>query len=88
MVLKFIIFQKKSGWVLKKGSGQLEVHQDFTMDFSMRIMSLSKKKNKLDQCNGGNLNGRYTYFVTDEYPFIPRCLFGIISPDFNRSRHR
>ncbi len=43
---------------------------------------------RLDRCNGGDLDGRYVYFVTDSYPFVPRCLTGKVSDDFNRSRHR
>lgn len=38
----------------------------------------------LDRCNGGMLNGKYVYFVTEQYPFFPRCLWGQISPDFLR----
>lgn len=38
----------------------------------------------LDQCNGGVLNGRYVYFVTDSFPFWPRCVFGEVSEDFRR----
>ncbi len=30
----------------------------------------------LDECNGAMLNGTYTYFATDTYPFYPRCLYG------------
>ena len=44
--------------------------------------------NRLDQCNGGYLNGKYAYFLTGPFPFVPRCLYGEISPDFNISRHR
>ena len=36
----------------------------------------------LDECNGGELNGRFVYFATDNYPFFPRCLWGNISADF------
>jgi hypothetical protein len=43
--------------------------------------------NKLDQCNGGMLNGKFVYFVTDSYPFVGRCLWGTISSDFGRTRH-
>lgn len=42
---------------------------------------------QLDQCNGGLLNGKFVYFVTDSYPFITRCLWGKVSSDFGRSRH-
>ena len=30
----------------------------------------------LDACNGITLNGKYVYFVTDEYPYVGRCLKG------------
>lgn len=30
----------------------------------------------LDECNGAMLNGTYTYFATDGYPYYPRCLYG------------
>ncbi len=32
----------------------------------------------LDSCNGTVIDGEYVYFVTDEYPHIPRCLNGEI----------
>lgn len=30
----------------------------------------------LDACNGALLNGTYTYFATDSFPFFPHCLKG------------
>ncbi|MEM9200563.1 MAG: YHYH protein [Actinomycetota bacterium] len=30
----------------------------------------------LDACNGAEIDGEYVYFLTDEYPYIPRCLMG------------
>ncbi len=30
----------------------------------------------LDECNGIELNGEYSYFVTNEYPYMSRCLKG------------
>lgn len=30
----------------------------------------------LDQCNGTEIDGTYAYVITDEYPYIPRCLMG------------
>ena len=41
----------------------------------------------LDQCNGGQLNGKYVYFITLDYPFIGRCLWGDIAPGFGSNRH-
>lgn len=32
---------------------------------------------ELDECNGTEINGQYAYFVTDEYPYMSRCLKGI-----------
>lgn len=31
---------------------------------------------QLDECNGIEVNGQYAYFVTDEYPYMSRCLKG------------
>lgn len=30
----------------------------------------------LDECNGTEIDGEYAYVLTDEFPFIPRCLNG------------
>ena len=30
----------------------------------------------LDECNGVEVSGQYVYLITDEYPYIPRCLMG------------
>lgn len=30
----------------------------------------------LDECNGAMVNGTYTYFATDSFPFFPHCLKG------------
>ena len=36
----------------------------------------------LDQCNGGELDGKYVYFITNDYPYIQRCVFGTPDPSF------
>lgn len=36
----------------------------------------------LDRCNGGKLNGKFVYFATETFPFLPHCLWGTISKDF------
>ena len=36
----------------------------------------------LDQCNGGTLNGKFVYFATNTFPFLPHCLWGRVSSDF------
>lgn len=42
----------------------------------------------LDQCNGGMLNGKFVYFATETYPFLPRCLWGDVSADFREPGRR
>jgi len=39
----------------------------------------SSESGALDECNGIMIDGTYIYVVTDEYPFIPRCLFGEVN---------
>lgn len=41
----------------------------------------------LDKCNGGMLNGKFVYFVTESYPFVGRCLWGNVSKDFANGAH-
>jgi|TARA_B110000902_G_scaffold205329_1_gene233725 hypothetical protein len=75
--------QKKSGWILKQGTrpsngppGPYDgtYNEDYIYTGGL---------NKLDQCNGGTISGHYAYFITNTYPFVPRCLQGIVSADFN-----
>lgn len=40
----------------------------------------------LDKCNGGMLNGKFVYFATDTFPFLPHCLWGNVSRDFQQGR--
>ncbi|MGJ8564535.1 MAG: YHYH protein [Alphaproteobacteria bacterium] len=76
-----------SGWRLKAGqrpfgpSGRYDgtYNEDYEYIYAA---------GKLDECNGGIKDGNYVYYVTESYPFVPRCLYGEISDDFNRSRHR
>jgi len=44
-------------------------------------------KGFLDECNGGELDGKFVYFVTDTYPFLGRCLWGDISSGFGVDIH-
>ena len=37
----------------------------------------------LDECNGTTIEGDYVYVITDEYPYIGRCLNG----EFKEERH-
>jgi hypothetical protein len=50
---------------------------------------------QLDECNGIEVNGQYGYFVTEEYPYLGRCLKGVFKeerrpgppPDGRRGEH-
>jgi hypothetical protein len=33
----------------------------------------------LDECNGITIDGQYIYLITNDYPYIPRCLMGQFS---------
>lgn len=39
----------------------------------------SESTGDLDSCNGTTIDGTYAYIVTDEYPFIGRCLNGEVT---------
>ena len=41
----------------------------------------------LDECNGGELDNKFVYFVTNSYPFVGRCLWGDIASGFGINRH-
>ena len=41
----------------------------------------SDETGDLDACNGTEIGGTYVYIVTDNYPFIGRCLNGEVSED-------
>lgn len=70
-----------SSWQLKAGirstpaSGVHNGH--FEEDFEYHADS-----GELDECNGKKIDGVYTYFAINTYPFVPRCFKGEINPSF------
>lgn len=70
-----------SSWQLKSGTRPtppLGAYDGmFEEDFEYRAGS-----GTLDACNGGLVNGTYTYFATDTYPFFPRCFKGEVNARF------
>jgi hypothetical protein len=70
-----------SSWQLKSGMRPtppgLAYDGTFEEDFEYKVQS-----GTLDACNGALVNGTYTYFATDTYPFYPRCLKGEVNPQF------
>ena len=74
----------QSSWQLKSGhrpSGGLNPggHYDGTYVEDYEYVAGS---GNLDECNGAVVNGTYTYFATETFPFFPRCFKGEVSRDF------
>ncbi len=76
----------RSSWQLKSGhrppSGGLNPpggHYDGTYVQDYEYVAGS---GNLDECNGAMVNGTYTYFATETFPFFPRCFKGTVSGDF------
>lgn len=77
---------KVSGWELRSGQRAFGPPGKYDGTYVEDYQYIAGQ-NKLDECNGGIHNGKYMYFITKTFPFIPRCLFGNVSSDFNKSRH-
>ena len=69
------------------GTGQMGYTNAMSGKWNYEDFFFEGAYNKLDECNGGMFNGKYVYFITDNYPRVPRCLYGKVSSDFNQSRH-
>lgn len=39
---------------------------------------------ELDECNGMTINNEYAYFITESFPFAPRCLQGTADSSFQK----
>ena len=75
------VIEVSSSWVLRSGprpSGQGEPGGTYDGAFSADYQYVSGAGN-LDECNGRFAvtpefpEGTYAYFITDVFPFIPRC---------------
>lgn len=75
----------QSSWGLRRGSRPTAPFGAYDglyeEDFEFKTGS-----GNLDACNGAMMNGTYTYFATDSYPFFPRCFKGVVSPQFMSRR--
>ena len=77
-----------SSWQLKEGEREAggpsgDYTGDYTQDFEY-VEGLGD----LDECNGRFTitpdfpDGTYAYYMTDEFPFIQRCVMGVVEPSF------
>jgi hypothetical protein len=60
-------------------------HHDgtFTSDFEF-----VEGSGDLDECNGITIDGIYVYLVTNEFPYVSRCLMGEMSQDERKGPQR
>jgi len=59
---------------MKPEKGQIasmKIHITFKPDWEY-----VKGLGDLNECNGVMIDGKYVYLVTDEYPYVGRCLMG------------
>ncbi|MEP3637489.1 MAG: YHYH protein [Paracoccaceae bacterium] len=70
-----------SSWHLKSGKRPTPPGQTFDGTYE-EDFEYKAGTGTLDECNGGMVNGSYTYFATDTYPFFPRCFKGEVNPQF------
>ena len=80
--------EKKSGWRLRKGTRPIEGPPGVYNGLYNEDYEYVGGENTLDRCNGTHTDGDYAYFITDNYPFLPRCLYGDIGSDVNRRGQR
>ena len=71
----------KSSWQLKSGTRPPAPGGAYDGSYNQDWQYVASSGN-LDECNGGQMNGKYVYFATDTYPFFPRCAYGEVSADF------
>ena len=38
----------------------------------------------LDACNGTTIDGEYVYLMTEDFPYLPRCVYGTVDASFNK----
>lgn len=70
-----------SSWQLKSGTRATPPGAAYDGTFEQDFEYIAGS-GTLDECNGGQVNGTYTYFATDTYPYFPRCFKGEVNPQF------
>ncbi|MEO0543915.1 MAG: YHYH protein [Pseudomonadota bacterium] len=71
----------QSGWQLKAGTRPSGPGGTYDGTY-VQDYEYVGGRGMLDECNGALLNGEYVYFVTDTFPFYPRCLWGDVADGF------
>ncbi|MCP4314523.1 MAG: YHYH protein [Hyphomicrobiales bacterium] len=79
--IHYIGSRAKSGYRLKKGTRPSGPGGKYDGTY-VQDWEFVGGSGRLDQCNGGTLNGKFVYFATNTYPFYPRCFWGRPSSNF------
>ncbi len=69
-------------WQLKKGMRSDiggEYDGTYTQDFEF-----IENSGQLDECNGTTIQGEYAYILTENFPYISRCLHGTADSSFDK----
>ena len=74
---------ESSSWKLKEGLRSTAPGGKFDGNFEEDFEYVANS-GSLDECNGKKINGVYTYFATETYPFFPRCFKGAVNKNFMR----
>lgn len=70
-----------SSWQLRSGTRSSPPGETYDGTFEEDFEHVAGS-GTLDECNGGHVNGTYTYFATDTYPYFPRCFKGQVNRHF------
>ena len=70
-----------SSWQLRSGKRPSPPGETFDGTFEEDFEYVAGS-GTLDECNGAQVNGTYTYSATDTYPYFPRCFKGQVNPQF------
>jgi hypothetical protein len=70
-----------SSWQLKSGTRSSPPGETYDGTFEEDFEHVAGS-GSLDECNGALVNGIYTYFATDTYPYFPRCFKGQVNRRF------
>ena len=76
----------KSSYRLKKGIRPSGPGGRYTGKYTADFEYAAAKVGDLDECNGAYAEelGQYVYFITESFPFAPRCLMGTADSSFSR----
>jgi hypothetical protein len=82
LVLSFLLNQEQVMLVLiqlVKKTIKKELNNSSADGIFVSVWTFDQTIGQLDECNGISIDGEYCYFVTNEYPYVGRCLKGVFT---------